>query len=623
MEKDKSNGAEKDNKNNNSNKTECSMLWALLAFFVAMMIMLSIRWAVINFDNLSVRQILNVLTSTLKGTSRYLIINYMIWVPLVAVLLTAQLWVVSEMVKESGRGNEKFRKYTYITSLVIALLSISFFAYKIDFASFIKSSTSDSNYIEMNYVDPSNADIKFPEKKRNLLFIYLESMETSFTDESNGGAVQRNLIPELTALAKENEDFSGDSTRLNGANQMPATSWTMASIFASTTGLPLRMSLDDNSMNYQQTFFPQITAMGDILEEQGYRQVFQIGTDANLGGRKSYLKDHGNFEFRDYPYTKNEGLIPEDYYVFLGHEDTKLYEFSKKTLLELSKSDQPFNMTILTVDTHQPSGHACDLCILKEPYVYFDIIECASHQLSDFIEWVKKQDFYENTTVVIIGDHISMASGLTENLYPDCNRKTYTCIMNSAATVEDKSREREYTIFDIFPTTLASIGAEIEGEKLGLGTNLFSSTDTLTESSGLDYEISELEKKSEFLDSLETYDENTQNAIDIFKDADCVEEISISGQGTDALKLHIKTTDMSEYEDLATVEQIKVKLWFYRNGEYVHNWYDLNNDGSNHWNADLDINYYKDAEPLRYQLLVKTYGAPTVNLGNEGTISLK
>ena len=49
------------------------------------------------------------------------------------------------------------------------------------------------------------------------------------------------------------------------------------------------------------------------------------------------------------------------------------------------------------------------------------------------------------------------------------------------APVENRTDiTREYATLDLFPTTLAALGAEIDGNRLGLGTNLFSSDQTLT-----------------------------------------------------------------------------------------------------------------------------------------------
>lgn len=81
-------------------------------------------------------------------------------------------------------------------------------------------------------------------------------------------------------------------------------------------------------------------------------------------------------------------------------------------------------------------------------------------------------------------------------------RKVYTAYINSAVTPEDPEWTRAYSTFDNYPTTLASLGVSIEGERLGLGTNLFSSRSTLTEVYGNPYINQELTRKSELMDQL-------------------------------------------------------------------------------------------------------------------------
>ena len=41
-------------------------------------------------------------------------------------------------------------------------------------------------------------------------------MEMTYADQEDGGAFKKNVIPELTSLAQENEDFSGEDKKLNG-----------------------------------------------------------------------------------------------------------------------------------------------------------------------------------------------------------------------------------------------------------------------------------------------------------------------------------------------------------------------------------------------------------------------
>ena len=102
-----------------------------------------------------------------------------------------------------------------------------------------------STYIEDNYVDPATTTLTFPEKKRNLIYIFLESMEMSYSDRDSGGLFDESLIPELTELAKDtnNIDFAGkdQSTKLDGGNALKYSTWTMAGMWAATSGLPLKM----------------------------------------------------------------------------------------------------------------------------------------------------------------------------------------------------------------------------------------------------------------------------------------------------------------------------------------------------------------------------------------------
>ena len=51
---------------------------------------------------------------------------------------------------------------------------------------------------------------------------------------------------------------------------------------------------------------------------------------------------------------------------------------------------------------------------------------------------------------------------------------------------------------DMFPTILSALGFDIEGDRLGLGTDLFSNTDTLLERKGFDWLNRELGKRSDY-----------------------------------------------------------------------------------------------------------------------------
>ena len=81
--------------------------------------------------------------------------------------------------------------------------------------------------------------ITFPEKKRNLIYIYLESVEMTYADKKSGGALEYNCIPELTKLAIENDCFNGNNEKLNGAKVSFGATYTMGGMVAQSSGLPV------------------------------------------------------------------------------------------------------------------------------------------------------------------------------------------------------------------------------------------------------------------------------------------------------------------------------------------------------------------------------------------------
>jgi phosphoglycerol transferase len=95
-----------------------------------------------------------------------------------------------------------------------------------------------------------------------------------------------------------------------------------------------------------------------------------------------------------------------------------------------------------------------------------------------------------------------MDKNFCDDVDKNYQRKVYTTIINPGCEVEDPDRVREFTTFDHFPTTLAALGCEIDGDRLGLGTNLFSSEDTLLEKYGYEEFNQELKYKSDFMKKL-------------------------------------------------------------------------------------------------------------------------
>ncbi len=356
--------------------------------------------------------------------------------------------------------------------------------------------SSKTTVYEEYYADPDTVTVSAPQEKKNLLLIYLESMETTYASTEAGGRQAENLIPGMTQLANENISFS-HTEKLGGFRLTGKTSWTMAALFATGSGLPFSFPIEGNSLGEHEKFASGVTTLGDILQKDGYYNEFLCGSDVSFAGRKQYYEQHGGYDLYDLFTAREEGVIAPDYKVFWGFEDEILYEIAKQELTELSQKEQPFNLTMLTVDPHHTGGYVCSLCDDQYEVPTANVIACADRQLTAFLDWCREQPFYEDTVIVLIGDHPRMDTFLVEGV-ARADRTMYNCFLNANAVPQSSLKNRELSPMDMFPTILGAMGYEIEGDRLGLGTNLFSARQTLSEELGYSYLDSELYKYSTY-----------------------------------------------------------------------------------------------------------------------------
>ena len=207
-------------------------------------------------------------------------------------------------------------------------------------------------------------------------------------------------------------------------------------------------------------------------------------------------------EIYDIYTARKDGIIPNNYFVWWGMEDLHLFRYAKEKVAELAQGTEPFAFTMLTVDTHHVGGYQCELCEESNSGESYDqSISCSSRQVAEFVKWIQAQPFYENTSIIIVGDHESMDNGYFQRMVEeDYQRLLYNCFINAPVEAK-KATNRHFAAVDLFPTTLAAIGCTIEGERLGLGTNLFSGVKTLTELHGFERFNQELAKASTYYEN--------------------------------------------------------------------------------------------------------------------------
>lgn len=486
-------------------------IFKITAIFLSILLLIVLFLSIFikkEFGDISFEQIIYNIKNS-KGANYSIVIDGIKFIScriFIIVIITYISYIIFKNLKSKTNIETNVKKI-FLTSLIAIIYFGSLIIYKsfdiLNINEYIISQQSSSKIFEDHYVDASETELEFPKEKRNLIYIFAESMESTNVSKENGGITEESYIPNLEKLALNNINFS-NTDKIGGAIQLNNTSWTIAGLISQTAGTPLKVTIDANSYTGYSQSLPGVYSLGDILKKNGYNNYFMIGSKAEFGGRKDYFEQHGDYTIYDYNYAKDTKLIESDYYVWWGYEDQKLFENAKDKILKAAEKEELFNFTLLTVDTHCTDGYMDNSCEQVFEEKYANAFYCSDQKIASFVNWIMEQDFYENTTIIISGDHLTMQHdfydrfNIEENNY---QRTIYNVIINSPIEPINE-KNRLFSSFDMFPTTLASLGVKIKGNKLGLGVNLFSEEQTLLEKYGREYMNSEISKKSFYYDNV-------------------------------------------------------------------------------------------------------------------------
>ncbi len=283
---------------------------------------------------------------------------------------------------------------------------------------------------------------------KNLVLVYLESLEQTYFDQERFPG----LVPNLTELREEALNFTS-------MRQIAGTGWTVGGIVGSQCGVPLLTSLDSVGNDLLQNgFLNEAQCLADVLAAAGYRQDFMGGASTEFAGKGSYLRQHG--------YDRVQGreellpLIPDPAYLSgWGLYDDDLFSLAVRRFRELGENGQPFNLTLLTLDTHHPDGEASRSCA---PYEAIDnsilhAVHCTDFLLGRFIQALQQEAAWSDSLVVLFSDHLAMRNAAQGFYPPDEQRKLFFSVLN-AGRRGDISRAG--THLDVAPTILSLLGID-------------------------------------------------------------------------------------------------------------------------------------------------------------------
>ena len=285
---------------------------------------------------------------------------------------------------------------------------------------------------------------------KSLVLIFAESLEATY---GRGDIFGDDFTPRLTALAQTGVDF-GDMREVNNTGS------TIAGMVAAMCALPLRSPMPWAHLN---TVLPNVdfplpgeACLGDVLTAHGYRTVFMGGAPLGFAGKGKFLAAHGFAELHG-----AADLLPlledPDYRSGWGVHDDTLFEFAMRKLDALAKGDSPFALTLLTLDTHHPSGLPSGSCPDRgqEASDMEFSIRCSDRLLSRFIEDVRSR--YDDVVVALFSDHLAHRNELFGMLRKNAgSRRLRFSVWGT--NVEPIRIDRAGTHYDVMPTLMDFLG---------------------------------------------------------------------------------------------------------------------------------------------------------------------
>lgn len=335
--------------------------------------------------------------------------------------------------------------------------------------------TEDGSWLDRRYVPPRIEAA--PEKRPNLILLYLESVEGTYADEARFG----NVYAGLERLGRRGLVF-------RGVRQIENTGWTMAGMIASQCGVPLMPAglLHDNQFEPLHHVVPGINCLGDLLAAQGYQQLFMGGASLDFAGKGLFYEGHG-FDRMLGREQLQPRLESPDYINSWGVNDDSMLDMAVEEIRNLASAPQPFAFVGLTLSAHPPYGYPAQSCHDRQGT--FDgvnilySVQCSAWLAHHFIERLDAQGLLENTLVVVASDHLSMKNSVWQRLIAGPRENTLLMFGNG---LPRGVIQREASAVDILPTLLEAMGFEVPSHRAGLGASLLSPAQTLVERHGLE-----------------------------------------------------------------------------------------------------------------------------------------
>ena len=174
------------------------IVWILFAVLLVVQ-----EYMLTSFSGITIDQLVFHMNTNLEGSNWSAFFPTILQAVLYILIAVAGCLIVTFIAKYFRKKANQYRKFNLkgneiakayglhfvsmlsgIIAISIVLVSLGDSYYLVDY---LAARRIDTELYDLYYTDTASTELIFPEKKKNLVYIYMESMEMSLADESSGG----------------------------------------------------------------------------------------------------------------------------------------------------------------------------------------------------------------------------------------------------------------------------------------------------------------------------------------------------------------------------------------------------------------------------------------------------
>ena len=271
---------------------------------------------------------------------------------------------------------------------------------------------------------------------KNLVVIYCESLESNFLQN-------KNFADEVTHL---NNLLDNGWSNYTNYKCFDGADWTVGALYATQTGLPAYLGANSDTLfsGVRQT---GTVSYAGVLKQAGYKNLLLSNGDMNFAGTGNIMNCFG-YEVKGHEFCQDAVKT------VWGVHDYDLFRMAKDEYKKLAQGNKPFNLTLLTVDTHFPKGVPDKR---MRPYVSKNVpdgthefaLASLDYLLGDFVEFIESQPNGKETVVVILGDHLLMGDFRHTPIIKKFDNKPRRVALLTNKPIADFDKADELAYYDL------------------------------------------------------------------------------------------------------------------------------------------------------------------------------